>query len=315
MVLTPGLSESMQPIIESIQRGAKKGADACRLFHGRGHCYPGLEFVSVDWFSPVVLISLYKEPETQWLKQLVDEITQFASDEVIENILLQHRYLKGAPSENLKGEIAGDYYAVEKGLKFKLNFETNQNVGFFLDMANCRQVLREQAKGKRVLNLFAYTCAFSVVAASAGAEKVVNVDMAKGALNTGRLNHQLNNIDSRSISYLSHDIFKSWGKIRKYGPYDLVIIDPPSFQAGSFNVRKDYQKIVRKLPGLLAPQAQVIACLNSPDLCFDFLRELLKDVDGFVERKVIEPPESFPESDASKGLKTLRFEKNTQQQA
>ena len=304
----------MQQLIQSIQLGAKQGVDACRLFHGRGHYYPGLESVSVDWFSPVVLISLYKEPEALWIKQLADEITQFDSNEAIENIILQHRYLKGAPSENLKGEITGDYYAAEKGLKFRLNFKANQNVGFFLDMANCRQILREQAKGKRVLNLFAYTCAFSVVAAEAGAEKVVNVDMAKGALNTGRLNHQLNNIDTRSVSYLSHDIFKSWGKIRKYGPYDLVIIDPPSYQAGSFNVRKDYQKIVRKLPGLLAPQAQVIACLNSPDLSFNFLRELFKEVDGFVERNLIEPPHSFPESDANRGLKTLLFEKNTQHQ-
>ena len=299
----------MQQLIQSIQLGAEKGVDACRLFHGRGHCYPGLEFVSVDWFSPVLLISLYKEPEAQWLKQLADEITQFESDEAIENIILQHRYLKGAPSENLKGDIAGDYYAVEKGLKFRLNFKANQNVGFFLDMANCRQVLREKAKGKRVLNLFAYTCAFSVVAAEAGAAKVVNVDMAKGALNTGRLNHQLNDIDTRSVSYMSHDIFKSWGKIRKYGPYDIVIIDPPSFQAGSFNVRKDYQKIVRKLPGLLAPQAQVIACLNSPELSFDFLRELFEEDGGFVERSVIDPPQSFPESDTNRGLKTLHFEK------
>lgn len=304
----------MQQIIQSIQLGAKKGVDACRLFHGRGHCYPGLEFVSVDWFSPVLLISLYKEPEAQWIKQLVDELTQFDSHQAIENIILQHRYLKGAPSENLKGDIAGDYYAVEKGLKFQLNFKTNQNVGFFLDMANCRQVLREQAKGKRVLNLFAYTCAFSVVAAEAGAEKVVNVDMAKGALNTGRFNHQVNNIDTRSISYLSHDIFKSWGKIRKYGPYDMLIIDPPSFQAGSVNVRKDYQKIVRKLPGLLAPQAQVIACLNSPDLNFDFFRELFNEVSGFTERSVIEPPQSFPENDAERGLKTLLFEKITKHQ-
>ncbi|MEZ0152542.1 MAG: class I SAM-dependent methyltransferase [Candidatus Reddybacter sp.] len=299
----------MQQIIQSIQRGAKKGVDACRLFHGRGHCYPGLEFVSVDWFAPVLLISLYKEPDAQWIKQLADELTQLASDEAIENIILQHRYLKDAPSENLKGDIAGDYYAVEKGLKFRLNFKTNQNVGFFLDMANCRQVLREQAKGKRVLNLFAYTCTFSVVAAEAGAEKVVNVDMAKGALNTGRLNHQLNDIDTRSVSYLSHDIFKSWGKIRKYGPYDRVIIDPPSFQAGSFNVRKDYQKIVRKLPGLLSTQAQVIACLNSPDLSFTFLRELFANIGGFVERQVIAIPASFPEADADKGLKTLLFER------
>jgi len=299
----------MQEIVESIQLGAKTGADACRLFHGRGHCYSGLEFVSVDWFSPALLISLYKEPDAEWLAQFRDEISQFDSHDDIENIILQHRYLQGAPSESLKGDIAGDYYAVEKGLKFKLNFKANQNIGFFLDMAECRQVLRESVKGKSVLNLFAYTCAFSVVAAEAGAAKVVNVDMAKGALNTGRFNHQLNNIDNRSVSYLRHDIFKSWGKIRKYGPYDIVIIDPPSFQAGSFNVRKDYQKIIRKLPNLLSQNGQVIACLNSPDLSFAFLRELFADIGGFTEKQLIATLASFPEADADKGLKTLLFER------
>ena len=300
----------MQRLLQSIQDGAKTGADACRLFHGRGQTYPGLEFVSIDWFSPVLLISLYKEPDTEWLEHFHDAISQLENNN-IENIILQQRYLKGAPSEPLKGEITGDDYALEKGLKFRLNFNANQNVGFFLDMANCRQVLREQVKGKNVLNLFAYTCAFSVVAAQAGASKVVNVDMAKGALNTGRFNHQLNNIDTRAVSFLSHDIFKSWGKIRKYGPYDIVIIDPPSFQAGSFNVRKDYQKIVRKLPGLLSPQAQVIACLNSPDLSFAFLRELFTDLGGFVEKQVIATPTSFPEADADRGLKTLLFERTS----
>ncbi len=299
----------MQRIVASIQLGAKTGADACRLFHGRGQSYPGLGFVSVDWFSPVLLISLYKEPGVEWLAQFRDEISQFDDHCDIDNIILQHRYLQGAPSESLKGNIAGDYYAVEKGLKFRLNFKANQNVGFFLDMAECRQVLRESVKGNSVLNLFAYTCAFSVVAAEAGAAKVVNVDMAKGALNTGRLNHQLNAIDSRSVSYLGHDIFKSWGKIRKYGPYDIVIIDPPSFQAGSFNVRKDYQKIVSKLPGLLNPNGQVIACLNSPDLSFAFLRELFADIGGFSEKQLIGTPTSFPEADADKGLKTLLFER------
>ncbi len=299
----------MQEIIESIQLGAKAGADASRLFHGRGHCYPGLEFVSVDWFSPVLQISLYKEPDAEWLGHFRHEISHFDKQSDIKNIILQHRYLQDAPSENLKGDIAGDYYAVEKGLKFRLNFKANQNVGFFLDMAECRQVLRERVKDKSVLNLFAYTCAFSVVAAEAGAAKVVNVDMAKGALNTGRLNHQLNAIDSRSVSYLGHDIFKSWGKIRKYGPYDIVIIDPPSFQAGSFNVRKDYQKIIKKLPNLLRQNGQIITCLNAPDLSFSFLRELFADTGGFSEKQVIATPASFPEADADKGLKTLLVER------
>ena len=297
----------MQRIIQSIQRGAQANADACRLFHGRGHCYPGLEFISVDWFTPVLLISFYKEPGTVWLQRFRRELGQLTKTPSIENIILQHRYVSGAPTEQLKGVIQGDYYAKEKGLKFLLNFKSNQNVGFFLDMAACRQQLCAQIAGKKVLNLFSYTCAFSVVAAAAGAAKVVNVDMAKGAINTGRANHQINNIDTRAVSFLSHDIFKSWGKIRKYGPYDMVIIDPPSYQVGSFNAKKDYQKIVRQLPTLLNPGGQLIACLNAPDLDFSFLKDLFKEVDGYSQQQVITPPPSFPERHADKGLKTILF--------
>ena len=66
----------MQRLLQSIHDGAKTGADACRLFHGRGQTYPGLEFVSIDWFSPVLLISLYKEPDTEWLEHFHNAISQ-----------------------------------------------------------------------------------------------------------------------------------------------------------------------------------------------------------------------------------------------
>ena len=84
-----------------------------------------------------------------------------------------------------------------------------------------------------VLNLFAYTCAFSVVALQAGARLVVNVDMGQGTMATGQQNHQINGITA-GASFLVHDIFKAWGKINRSGPYGLVIVDPPSYQKGSF---------------------------------------------------------------------------------
>ncbi|OUS31905.1 hypothetical protein A9Q99_02085 [Gammaproteobacteria bacterium 45_16_T64] len=299
----------MERIFSSVWDGAKKGNDAVRLFHGRGHCFPGLEFVAVDWFSPLLLVSFFKEPDAVWLEKFVAGLSQFAQSDDIKNIVLQYRYLPGAPSESIQGVLDAEVDAVEDGLRFRLNVQKNQNTGFFLDMKNCRDILRVNADGKTVLNLFSYTCAFSVVAANSGAKLVVNMDMSKGALKTGKLNHSINDIDTRDVFFFAHDIFRSWGKIRKYGPYDYVVVDPPSFQRGSFDARKDYVKIVRKLPELLADNGQVIACLNSPELGFDFLRELFDDVGGFQELEVVATPESFPEVDVEKGLKTLLFKK------
>lgn len=67
---------------------------------------------------------------------------------------------------------------------------------------------------RKVLNLFAYTCAFSVAALKGGADEVVNMDMSKGALAIGKQNHLLNGLTA-GARFLGHDIFKSWGKLKK----------------------------------------------------------------------------------------------------
>ena len=91
-----------------------------------------------------------------------------------------------------------------------------------------------------MLNLFAYTCAFSIAALAGGARQVVNNDMSRPSLDWGRENHQRNGQDLRSVSMLPHNLFKSWWKIRSLGPYGLIIIDPPTYQRGSFDAEKDY---------------------------------------------------------------------------
>jgi 23S rRNA (cytosine1962-C5)-methyltransferase len=144
-------------------------------------------------------------------------------------------------------------------------------VGLFLDMRQTRQWLRERASGKNVLNLFAYTCAFSVAALAGGAQVVVNNDMSRRALDWGRLNHQLNGQDTTRVRMLPHDLFRSWGKLRRHGGYDLIVIDPPTNQRGSFVAEKQYSLILKRLPELCRPGAQVVACLNSPFLNADYV--------------------------------------------
>lgn len=286
---------------------ANKVIDSYRLLHGRGRCFEGLEFVNVDFFQPVLLVVLYKEPPENWLNEFVGFMQGKLSAQ-LSCVLVQRRYLPNAPSEIALGVLPEQTFARRGELLFNLHLNAQQNSGFFLDMETGRQWIENNAAGKRVLNLFAYTCAFSVVAVSAGAEKVVNVDMSSPALNLGRANHQLNNIPKVKAEFVAENILKSWSRVKKPGPYDVVIIDPPSYQKGSFIAEKDYAKVIRRLPELMPQGGLVLACLNAPELSDGFLKvqfaEQLPQAE-FIER--LAAHSDFPDVDPAQQLKLLVY--------
>ena len=87
-----------------------------------------------------------------------------------------------------------------------------------------------------------------------------------------------------------------------------IVIDPPSFQRGSFVAEKDYRKVIRRLPELTAEGGQVMACHNDPKLGTEFLKEIMLEECpdfSFVER--LKNPEDFPEAEPEKGLKVLLY--------
>ncbi|NMP31865.1 methyltransferase [Thalassotalea sp. M1531] len=280
--------------------------EAQRLFHGRGHAYPGYEQICVDWLSPVVLITLYKEESSEHLAQLAsllnDNIPQSTSVQV------QHRWQPRAPFELLLGEDVRQTHALESELKYHIELGNAQNTGLFLDMKNGRDWVRENAKQCNVLNLFSYTCAFSVAAIAGGAQQVVNIDLSKASLAKGRENHRLNQQATDKVIFQGVDIFKSFGRLKKFGPYQMVIVDPPSFQKGSVNIEKDYGKILRRLPEMVSDNAKVMLCLNNPDLTeqflFDKVAEYCPQLE-FVER--IGTPKVYQEAQSGRGLKVLVF--------
>jgi len=286
-----------------------------RLFHGRGRCWQGLDQLTCDWLQGQLIVNLFKSVDDEFLAQLKLGLLALSTSEVWKErqgrtILLQHRYADGAPSEVLLGELDARPIVEELGLKYQLDIGRNQNFGLFLDMRLGREWTRDNAKHANVLNLFAYTCGFSLAAIAGGADQVVNVDMAKSSLNKGRENHKLNDHNLNQIRFMGHDIFKSWGKIKKSGPYDLIIIDPPSFQKGSFALTKDYAKILRRLPDLLTAQGTVLACVNSPAVDCNFLIDGMAEAAPeltFIER-LGNPPE-FADIDEQASLKCLVFKK------
>lgn len=279
-----------------------------RLYYGRGFCFENNAFINIDWLSPVLLIILYKEVKSSWLQSLSERLLDKLQglNFTVKSIQVQYRCRNFAPTDLLFGEPISDFSALENGLKYQINLGRKQNYGLFLDMKKGRQWVYNNSKGKRVLNLFSYTCAFSNVAIAGDAEQVVNLDMSKAALSVGRDNHRLNNHDLSKVKYLGHDLFKSWGKIRRLGPYDLIIADPPSLQKGSVNIKRDYPKIIRRLPELLDKGGQALLCLNSPDLDFSFLEQVI--IDQCPEAKIIgkvEPAKLFINREPERGLKCL----------
>lgn len=280
-----------------------------RLFHGRGHAYKTLEHINVDWLSPVILITLYQAVDDKWLAEQVDALSQLAIfQSKCLSIQVQHRYQKYAPIEVFWGENITETVVEEHQLKFHIQLGKSQNLGLFLDMANGRKWLLENAQGKKILNLFAYTCAFSIAGIAAGAEQVVNIDMAKAALSKGRDNHKLNKQDLSRVKFEGVDIFKSYGRLKKYGPYGILVCDPPSYQKGSVDIARDYKKIIKRIPQLMKPEAEILLCLNSPDLDEAFLlAEVERECPECVFQEKIANPNVFVESEKGKGLKVLRF--------
>jgi len=291
----------METIRKQIIQHRPQNGDSRRLFHGRGQCFAGYDDLLIDYFFPVIMVILYRSRDEVWLQNLCQLLKEELPE--VQAIYLQERYRPGIPVRVLCGAPPETVEAKEAGLRYRLRLGDAQNIGFFPDMAVGRQVIHERAAGKAVLNLFAYTCSFSVAALAGGASRVVNLDMNRGALELGRTNHQINDIDLRKVSFLPQELFRSIGKLRRLGPFDLIVCDPPATQGKSFTAERHWPKLVRKLTELLVPGGEVFACLNAPHLPPIFLNELFLDSGfGFCLKDSFMPGDDFPEASPERGI-------------
>ncbi len=236
-----------------------KDASFSRLFFGRGQKEP-LPYNIDRLNQETILVSCYEEIDLSQFEEIK-----------CPHIIIQNRYTRPIEFFALKGELKEYYDVEENGALFRVYLDGNQNIGLFPEMRVLKQELQNKSKGKRILNMFSYTCSFSVHCAVGGAREIHNIDMMKSALVRGRLNHQLNKIDLSNIYFHNHNIKKSWGLLRRKGPYDLIIFDPPSFQGKNFDARRDYSNMLKKLPELLGPNGELVLCLNSPHISYDEL--------------------------------------------
>jgi 23S rRNA (cytosine1962-C5)-methyltransferase len=307
--------------------------DACRLVHGAGDKRPGWH---LDRFNGFYL-SQSARPATPEQKE---RAKQLAASQSTNEAGIYHKLLKPA----LRGVAPGDAcpelidgiaalhpFAIrENAVQFEVSFDEGYSVGLFLDQRDNRRRLltRHVASGfplfesaatpaekPGVLNLFAYTCGFSVCAALAGA-RTTSVDLSRKYLDWGKRNFALNGLDPAGHDFIYGEAFDWLGRLAKKARlFDIVLLDPPTFsqsrERGPFRARKDYPELVGAALAVLKEGGVLFAASNAAGWApEDFVAEIKLAIRK-SKRKILDhhyapQPPDFPITRAEPAyLKTL----------
>lgn len=184
----------------------------------------------------------------------------------------------------------------EYGLKFKVNLSDYIDTGLFLDHRDTRLLVRENASGRRVLNLFCYTGAFSVYGAAGGAAATTSVDLSNVYLQWARENMELNNFVSAAHKFENDDVFHFLEEAKKRNEkWDLIILDPPTFSNSRkmdrvLDVQKDHLYLIEQCLSVLSKNGFIVFSTNYRN--FSLNKEVMKK--GFVNNITAETiPEDF----------------------
>jgi len=206
-----------------------------------------------------------------------------------------------APDEPLWGLAVEELEVVEVGAHYLIRPAAGLSVGLFLDMREVRDWVRKMARGRTVLNLFAYTCSLGVSAMLGGAERVLNLDVSKPNLEWGKANCGLNDLAVDPRDFVFGEAFDWLGRFaRRDQRFDMIIVDPPSFSSTPFSVVRDYPRLVEAAARIVAPAGILLAATNhssTSDERFDAqLRDGLTHAErhAHVLRRWREPAADFP---------------------
>ncbi len=187
----------------------------------------------------------------------------------------------GSGPQWVAGErVEAPFWVEEGGVRLSVDFGAGLSQGIFLDQRDNRAELRARAKGRAVLNLFAYTCAFGLVGALGGGTSV-NIDLSRRYLDWGRRNYRGNGLDDGGHDFLHGDAFAWLARFRRRERrFDVVVLDPPTFsrnRAGRiFRAEHDYGELVSAACAVLAPGGTLRCGTNTHRRSADGFRAALQ---------------------------------------
>lgn len=313
--LAPPLSAStLRAHIEvaALRRFAIAGdglTDALRLAHEEGDGLPG---VAIDVYGEHAVLSV-SSPEAA---RLEGEIASALVDLGLRGVYVKRRPRQAstlvdtrrdevAPAAPIAGEPAADPTVVhESGDPFVVRLGDGLSTGIFLDQRANRAMVRARAKDARVLNLFAYCCAFTVSAAAGGAARTTSVDVSKTVLAWGEENLRSAGLaDEAKHRFVCMDAVSFLARAKVRGDrYDLILLDPPSFattKSARFSAASDYEALAASCIAVLAPGGTLLACTNhrgiAPSVFVRFLRRAAASVGREVVRlEELPAPVDYP---------------------
>jgi 23S rRNA G2069 N7-methylase RlmK/C1962 C5-methylase RlmI len=266
----------------------RRGTDAYRLYDRDIPEVPLL----IDWYAGAVSLSLYERPyekdageEAAWIKVMKKTVVEvLAIPEELVFFRMRKRLRSSAEaSAGTALEAAAEQAAERKSKKvqyekqnggavertvhegdlaYRVNLSDYLDTGLFLDRRRLRALIRAEASGKRVLNLFCYTGSLSAAAAAAGAVSVDSVDLSAAYLGRAAENFRLNGFDppvtAGRFRFIRADVLRFIEEARRTRQnWDLIILDPPAFSNskkmnGDFDLKRDHPALVYRCLDLLA---------------------------------------------------------------
>lgn len=256
-----------------IRKWAKRTeTDAFRIYDRDIGRYP----FAIDFYAGRFLVHYFprKWEDDEPPQEVISEVEALLQKHFsAEQIIWRSRIKREKFEQYEKIDQAKEFFVVQEyGVPFYVNLTDYLDSGLFLDHRETRRLVASHAAGKRFLNLFAYTCSFTVHAALAGALSSKSVDLSNTYTEWGRDNFRLNNIDEYQHQIVRADCLKFLEE--DTGRYDLIVIDPPTLSRSKkmdqmFDIQEDYPFLISQSLKLLAPGGRIYFSTNSRRFHFD----------------------------------------------
>ena len=263
-------------------RWAKRSGLTC--FRVYDQDIPELPLV-IDWYDGRVHVAEFvrrraadeeeDEEHDQLVAALVEVVREVLGVGEAETFLKQRRRQKGKAQYEKLGEDGARFVVTEHGHAFYVNLSDYLDTGLFLDHRAMRREVAERAQGKRLLNLFAYTGAFSVYAAAAGAAETWTMDLSNTYLAWAEENFALNGLTvGGAHRFVRADCCEYLRGVQDRERFNIVVVDPPSFSnskgmQGTFDVQRDYGWLLRAALARTAKGGVVYFSTNRRGFTFD----------------------------------------------